>query len=303
MPNVFSYRYEPSLNRKRWARRLVAIVTGGLLIGVCVRYWHSALQLAVIRYEIWQSSRFEMPAEAIALDTTSAGGDVLIAGSRAYHRVVDPTMPRYLWPTTYEYAPLVDIAQSMPNPNRLAICAQSVIFLHERTSAAGHRRLVVVSLPSDFDFTFQREVLIPSVGLAGWPKSAVDLEHFPDRDGMIWYFNHMSLVLEPDLAPFQELRTRTPDEEVRIFFGQIDSQDASRFTIKYDIGNQSGIINGQLKDDDTVTLTANGPRAAKTLYPPQNPNQMPLLGKPALSVKPHQAPELHGTTRQTLDPR
>jgi hypothetical protein len=45
-----------------------------------------------------------------------------------------------------------------------------------------------------------------------------------------------------------------PWPKLRLFGGQPDPADPSRFTIPYEVGGKPGIIHGRLKDDDTVEL-------------------------------------------------
>lgn len=54
-----------------------------------------------------------------------------------------------------------------------------------------------------------------------------------------------------------------PEDKLRLYFGQPDPVDESRFLIRYGAGARSGVIVGQLHPDDTVTLTAQeDPRSA-----------------------------------------
>jgi len=46
-----------------------------------------------------------------------------------------------------------------------------------------------------------------------------------------------------------------PDQLIRLYAGQPDPLNASRFTIPITIGTTPGTIHGQLNDDDSITLT------------------------------------------------
>jgi hypothetical protein len=52
--------------------------------------------------------------------------------------------------------------------------------------------------------------------------------------------------------------------KVTLYFGQPDPNDAARFTIRYVVGEQSGLLAGRLNDDGTVTFAAkDGPLVGK----------------------------------------
>lgn len=56
---------------------------------------------------------------------------------------------------------------------------------------------------------------------------------------------------------------------MRIYAGQPDPDNAAHFTIKYEIDNVPGMIDGRLEADDTVTLRIlDGPAATRPVHPP-----------------------------------
>ena len=106
------------------------------------------------------------------------------------------------------------------------------LFVHQRTSAQGRPAVVAIALNTDrTHFRLYITVVEPMGYFEGdRPKcytSGGNLGHWPART-----------------VP------------VTFFAGQPDPKDASRFTIPYQIGDQSGVIDGVLNNDLlTVTLT------------------------------------------------
>jgi hypothetical protein len=50
---------------------------------------------------------------------------------------------------------------------------------------------------------------------------------------------------------------------VRVYAGQIDPQDASHFTIRYEMWGQSDVLDGWLNDHDAVRLQQRNPPREK----------------------------------------
>ena len=116
---------------------------------------------------------------------------------------------------------------------------EPVLFLHERTSPAGHRRVVSIvytprneSAVSSFiaGFNYMDNVLIPATATKG-----VQLP----RKG---YF--LSVLSGGVRSP----------PNVRFYAGQPDPKDLSHFTIHYRMWNQDDVLDGYLDDRDRVSL-------------------------------------------------
>jgi hypothetical protein len=131
-----------------------------------------------------------------------------------------------------------------------------VLFLHARTSQAGHERLVVVTIDRLF---YQRVVWLLDaqayeVGQGG-PRhifsrgraSGIGLRSFYQKTG-------------GDMGGIND---------IRFFAGQPDPNDASQFTIPYKMNSESGTIVGQLKDDDGIELKPDGPIAQHKIFWPR----------------------------------
>lgn len=136
-----------------------------------------------------------------------------------------------------QFIPLVP---RLPYPfPRTGDAAGAILFLHERTSPAGHRRLVCVRYYAEtFSFTpnFIESYNIESNAItpATWTAP-------PARS------NRPLSVAVTSGFPHQP-------PNVRIFAGQIDPNDPARFTIRYQMWGREDVLDGRLMDDDTVSL-------------------------------------------------
>jgi len=115
----------------------------------------------------------------------------------------------------------------------------TIAFLHERTSPSGNRRLVCIRYfadPSTFvaeplaGFNYDAAVITPAT-LIKQPQAAIQT-----------YFIDV-LSSWPKHPP-----------RMRMYAGQIDPNDASHFTIRYEMWGQSDVLDGFLDDKDQVTL-------------------------------------------------
>jgi hypothetical protein len=105
----------------------------------------------------------------------------------------------------------------------------AVLFLHERTSRTGVRRLVVICCsPED----------VPSVTLAG------GLNEWECVPGVWGTPPQYSSPPVDRLVPLRQGK----EARVRFFAGQADPSDASRFTIRYERDGKPGTIGGRLSD-------------------------------------------------------
>lgn len=109
------------------------------------------------------------------------------------------------------------------------------LFLHERSTPIGKRRLVVVdvvSIKGTRDLQVQSRVFEPPVGIA--PARLIS-------------------------AATETLGLPADPGHLQIFAGQIDPKNASHFILTYAIGNHHGLIDGWLKNDQTVILELRNP--------------------------------------------
>jgi hypothetical protein len=117
----------------------------------------------------------------------------------------------------------------------------AIIFLHERMSSAGHRRLVSVSYAPDTDsFVPGYNYVASATTPATWSGQRT--------------------APRPWITEFQST-SRTPRHPplVRVFAGQLDLSDRAHFTIRYQMWGQEDVLDGRLRDDDWITLTPRQP--------------------------------------------
>ena len=114
--------------------------------------------------------------------------------------------------------------------------ANAPVFLHELTSPCGHRRLVAVSIcPRSESF----ETCIMKVAFFRDPKIVC---RTAGHDALYSVFD------------------RADNSSLRLFAGQVDLNDKSHFTLKYECSSGSGVIDGWLRDEDYVVFrTLSGP--------------------------------------------
>jgi hypothetical protein len=113
-----------------------------------------------------------------------------------------------------------------------------VVFLHELISPKGNQRLVAIQFSTIKNDQSGTIIFYPyEEAPAGVPRSKC-----------------MGLEL-----------IRMPRESLTLFAGQVDSTDASHFTIDYVLNNARETVDGWLFDDDTIRLM---PRCGDVLYMP-----------------------------------
>ena len=120
----------------------------------------------------------------------------------------------------------------------------AILFLHERTSPRGNRRLVCLRyFPETYSFCTQfieaynvEENIVTPGTLTSLPQTAL---HPRSVDVTSGFPRHPPLV--------------------RIFAGQPDPNNPARFTIRYQMWGQEDLLDGLLDDADQVTLTPRKP--------------------------------------------
>lgn len=127
-----------------------------------------------------------------------------------------------------------------------------VVFLHERTSPAGKRRLVVVHLLWRQNLGAQSGggvTVFTERRLLATALEPASLDAPPTRD----VYETLNLHLAEDdtarLSGRQEPRSVRDGANMTVFAGQADPNDASHFTIAYQLGDAGGMIDGWLHDD------------------------------------------------------
>ena len=242
------YGARPSAIRTSIRRALVAalcVVAMGAawLLRTKMSEGFATVQLAVTER---RCGSFTVPSNLIVYDDGPADRSADTLGSR-YSRVQPFAQPDHKW------KPLV--LWGDPQWQRFSSRVTSdhgcdiLVFLHERQSGSGHRRLVAITMYVSAPDPSSRGIcLIPCLisisSLAGMrPVQIVP----PPRSG-----TGACVVAWPGSC------------DLRLFFGQPDLSDQSHFVIPYRAGDVSGQIDGYLGDDDTIRLQ---PRSGRIRAP------------------------------------
>jgi hypothetical protein len=144
----------------------------------------------------------------------------------------------------------------------------AIVFLHERRSSGGERRLVCIEYaPSYFPARdFPRESLPMVVTPAKLTGEAVldmsNLDHYRLSS------NRMGMRIE---SP----------PNIRVYAGQVDPNTASHVTIRYEMWGQTDVIDGWLLDGNDISLA---PR--KRPQPPNDPTTFPASRFPRSGTSP-----------------
>jgi hypothetical protein len=261
--------YAPAVPSRRWWRwmRRTFILLIVLAVAAGIRWAPSYLARARVLY--WQRRClnyspapdqvvFEQSGSAQAR-TTTAGGYVA-AGRRLLLRQPG-TLPSSSLPPAAAYVPdcwrqyvracaapraAAWIAPS--NGRRVAFGmrgasappAAAVLFLHERTSPSGARRLVVVL--SEF-MTDSKPKFIVGYDVDAFAHGAATWTQPPTEDVCYWDIDVLDSVSPTPLR-------------LRVYAGQADAADVSHFTIRCEIDGAAKIVDGYLQDGPVAASTA-----------------------------------------------
>jgi len=154
---------------------------------------------------------------------------------------------------------------------------QATLFLHQRTSPSGNQRLVHVYLLASTDYIGASIIPSGGQGTHDWVPAT--------RPANLFKGPHFFASLGyPVSHPYLTL--------ARIYAGQPDSADPSHFTIRYRMWGQEDVLDGYLKDDDTVTLKPRKPPAAPK--PPIRPKAINPSTRPIGPADYRRPAELRG---------
>jgi hypothetical protein len=120
---------------------------------------------------------------------------------------------------------------------------EALLFMHERTSPAGKRRLVKVWCDPSWE---------PAESMPGYFHWEIEQPVSP------WaWASAEDVPLEELLTAIEEIptgRLSSPPEQIshiRFFAGQADPADFSHFSIKYELNDAAGMIDGWLTDEQS----------------------------------------------------
>lgn len=255
---TLDYAPRPPAHRRLWFRRVVQGVVLGAVVIAAVRGGPVAWQRGSMLYWQSQCSGFVLPPEMVVYDNDEAEATRLLAQADYIDAsklpLVDflgfspmvPTVRRirlrpHLVPIAAGHQPKCwrkFITHLRPAP---ANSPGVVLFLHERTSSFGIRRLVIVQRYGLDELTQMHRIsdgievhatLLDPGGLSGDVQWAPKRGYGLARSGLV------------------------NRHRLRFYAGQPDPADAAAFSIRYEMGGEEGFLDGRLDDDGNgVRLT------------------------------------------------
>lgn len=240
--------YSPGTLAGRW-RRTPLIIAMTLCAAFAV--WHCGRPLfehSVLLYWQRRCLNHSLPPGQVVYDDDGPAAAELVARGRSYHFPQRPCFntldnlppkgwrpPAYYRPREYEKVSPRDFADG-------------VGFLHSRRTPSGQERLVIFELGSSFPY--------PDGNYAGGGSCEVlNPASWGPRSGL----RAIPQGRQPDDSVLLHVK---PPQRLRIFAGQPDPKDSSRFSVIYEIDGKRGTIEGRLNDADQVILRIlDGPAA------------------------------------------
>jgi hypothetical protein len=230
---LLDYAPRPRARTKRW---FVHLAIFAIIVGVSLALWHwsdSIQHRVALGYWARQCAAYAPPPGQIVYD--SGGGklraDALLNSSPEYHEAPriwsgrDVLEGIFLW-----VRPWTNLRSHLP-PNRPELPDRTPIFMHDRTSANGSTRLVVVELG-----------ILPKLSTAVLSRGTFGASVVYTR------YDYSLGELHP-LYWGQSVPRGT-----QIFAGQADPTDASHFTVGFTLDGDAGMIDGWLENNETVLL-------------------------------------------------
>jgi len=223
LPVSAPLEYAPARHVRRRVRRILRITLGVILVALIasIVYWRAPL---------WAHAQLHFYQRQCANFTQSP--DVVIASSRDKGIGLSAAPIPDSWTAYQAMAPALPpgvLRALARNPNRL-----SLAFLHRLKSPSGHERIVAV-------FCEPTYLTSASVTQA--------LQFVVIEPASFW-----SLSSRPVLHAGGWRGGYPTRRKIDMFAGQPDPADPSKFTIAYTVEGQPGVVEGQLNDDNTVTL-------------------------------------------------
>jgi hypothetical protein len=215
-----------------------------LVVSVGVRFGPTVWRQTRILYWQRQCMNYTASPAMIVYEEEAAAAAKLMAADSQYANYyaygADPQIAAAFKPRCW-----ANLGSLVPNSWKIfgASFGGATIFLHERTSPAGHRRLVSVRLQPNWNqiegFHHSPIATIPAT-LTKMPAGEITSENIAEIRRENWH--------------------RLP--QLRVYAGQIDPADSSHFSIHYEMWGQGDILDGRLGDDDRVTLKPRNPPKA-----------------------------------------
>ena len=234
-----SLSYAPRLpwHRRRSSRRVAALIASLLVTAAAWRWGPTGWRHVRLLYWQRQCLAYVAPADQVVLDDDPIVAAALLK-REGYRNLAGAGSPPVAGFVPRCWAEAMRATTGPP--------AGSVLFLHERTSPGGQRRLVILQLPGSGTPPLTGSgipALIEPATLTAAPK-----------------FHNAVISADVDVS-WPDL----PRRSTRLFAGQADPADASHFVIRFQTGGLGGTIDGWLEDNDRLRFRVRTEKSAPAL--------------------------------------
>jgi hypothetical protein len=232
------YAPAPTFLRRRWKR-----IVGAMALIMCVAgafVFRGELRAGWARYSYLRLQRscldLSPAADRIVFDETPTAPALLLgtdylgawrtSSSDPATALWRPELFKEYWPT---------VRRLYPPPDKAAL-----LFLHERTTPSGERRLVCVMAWLDVLLGTHQQFMtigIYEIDPATWKNNPAQ------KNEVVRRIEGMFGPADPNRIDYA-----VPRKPLRIFAGQADAQDRSHFTIEYEVGGERKMLDGYLRD-------------------------------------------------------
>jgi hypothetical protein len=245
-PQPLTYGLAAPGGRRRIIRSLLVIAA--LVLGYSAWRWGpAAWQETQIRYYQRQLLTYNSPADQVVYEEDPAEAAKLLAKPSEFAPfrwdMWAPPEAKMPGPAASRIVPHYQTFEEL-NGRRMAVpggtAYETILFLHERTTPKGERRLVKVTLIAA-PFSFWAHV--------------IEGDRYQSHTWTHAYRGRVGVVEPFDTRPRHIVKSPDPNPpNLHIYAGQIDPKDASHFTIRYQAWGQEDVMDGYLINNDTVTL-------------------------------------------------
>jgi hypothetical protein len=225
----------PAQRRKRRRRRvlLVALVLG--FAGLAVWLGPSTYRAVLRTYWERRVKAYTAPPDRVVYEEDPSRWPVLLA--QPGYRKMTAGSPGWQDFVAYLATPVTSFSKASG-----VRAGGTALFAHSRRAPAGRERLVVVWLA--YNGIRPNESGSGPEGQVRLALCTTVVTGSKRREGIVHVF----------IAPKSVAEHRRSPPYARIYAGQLDLNDASHFTIPFQIGDYEDVLDGYLRDDETVLI-------------------------------------------------
>jgi hypothetical protein len=242
--------YQPGhpVRSRRRRNRVVGAVVIATFVALCAWQGAGAYRWAVRAYWARQVANYRAPADMVVYEEDPAQWPALLA--RGGYRGTPSNLPGWCPFVAHVNEPVRRFVET----HELMAGGDAVVFAHARQTPSGKERVVIVWLPYN-------AVRCNEKGAT--PDNQVQMTFFTGVwDGTKLREGRVALWVAPDRIA----RDRTTPLYARLCAGQPAISDPTQFTIALEMSEYFDVIDGYLRDDDTVLLR---PRSHEHLLNPK----------------------------------